>query len=177
MSNTITRDVLVLVVVSVGVAFWLQDRTQRPSEPVEVPPVEVMETPPTPQVAAPVQTANTLTLTKRGGQFWTPGYANGARVEFLVDTGASVVALNIETARAAGLNTEALDYSATVSTANGKTLAAPVVIRTLSIGPITERDVPALVIERGLDTPLLGMSFLSRLQSFSATGDTLTLTL
>ena len=98
-------------------------------------------------------------------------------MSFLVDTGASVVALTAEDARMAGLDPARLDYSVTVSTANGTTRAAPVTLDALSIGPITERNVRAVVIETGLDRSLLGMTFLERLQSFEARADTLTLRL
>ncbi|WP_029004544.1 TIGR02281 family clan AA aspartic protease [Azorhizobium doebereinerae] len=101
---------------------------------------------------------------------------NGATVPMLLDTGASSVVLTIEAARAAGLPVDFLKYDVPVDTANGRTRAASVVLDKVTVGGIVERRVPALVAPAGmLRTPLLGMSFLSRLESFEVRGDRLLL--
>ena len=83
----------------------------------------------------------------------------------MVDTGASIVALSFEDARAIGLYVRDSDFTHRVSTANGFARIAPVTIDRISIGDITVRDVSGAVMEPGkLGTTLLGMSFLSRLQ-------------
>ena len=83
----------------------------------------------------------------------------------MVDTGASIVALSFEDARAAGLNVRDKDFTHRVSTANGLARIAPVTIDRISVGDIIVRDVSGAVMEPGkLGTTLLGMSFLSRLQ-------------
>lgn len=111
-----------------------------------------------------------------GGQFALGARVNGARASFLFDTGASTVVLTPETARAAGLDPTRLDFSVPVSTANGRTLAAPVRIDRLTVGSIEERDVEALVARPGaLPENLLGMSFLRRLGSYEVRGDRLVL--
>jgi len=74
----------------------------------------------------------------------------------------------------AGLPLEVLAYTVSVETANGRTRAAPVTIDAITIGGITERAVPALIAQPGqLQTNLLGMSFLNRLQSWEVRGDRL----
>ncbi len=101
---------------------------------------------------------------------------NDATVPMLLDTGASSVVLTLETARAAGLPVDFLKYDVPVDTANGRTKAAAVVLDRVTVGGIVERHVPALVAPAGmLRTPLLGMSFLSRLDSFEVRGDRLLL--
>ncbi|GGF56999.1 aspartic protease [Azorhizobium oxalatiphilum] len=99
---------------------------------------------------------------------------NDATVPMLLDTGASSVVLTLEVARQAGLPVEFLKYDVPVDTANGRTRAAAVVIDKMTVGGIVERRIPALVAPAGmLRTPLLGMSFLSRLDSFEVRGDRL----
>ncbi|HEY6255701.1 MAG TPA: TIGR02281 family clan AA aspartic protease [Xanthobacteraceae bacterium] len=108
------------------------------------------------------------------GGFSVAAQVNGARVTLALDTGASSVVLTQEAAKAAGLPLEVLTYTVTVDTANGRARAAPVTLDSLSVGGIVERSVPALVAQPGqLHTSLLGMSFLSRLESLEVHGDQL----
>jgi aspartyl protease family protein len=86
------------------------------------------------------------------------------------------VVLRAENAAALGFNPETLNYSVPVSTANGAALAAPVVIESLTVGSITERNVRALIARSGvLHANLLGMSFLERLGSYEVRGNRLIL--
>jgi aspartyl protease family protein len=63
------------------------------------------------------------------------------------------------------------DYTATVSTANGKVKAAPVKLDRVEVGGITVYDVPALVLPDDiLGKNLLGMAFLSRLKRYEVAG-------
>ena len=112
----------------------------------------------------------------RDGHFNVDALVNGSRISFLVDTGASVVILTPADARRAGINTDMLRYSAPVSTANGKTFAAPVRLGEVRVGSISIPNVRALVSRRGqLGTSLLGMSFLSKLRSYKVSGNQLVL--
>jgi clan AA aspartic protease (TIGR02281 family) len=90
---------------------------------------------------------------------------NGAPVRFLVDTGASTVALSPADARAAGINPSALAFDKTTTTANGLVRVAPVMLREIRIEQLAVENVPA-VVDANLSGSLLGMSFLSRLKSF-----------
>lgn len=86
---------------------------------------------------------------------------------FIFDTGASTVVLTAETAAAAGFEPRPGDFTVPVSTANGRTFAAPVTLERLAVGSISERNVRALVARPGvLRTNLLGMTFLERLTSY-----------
>lgn len=101
------------------------------------------------------------------GHFITAVDINGTSIEVLVDTGATVVALSYEDAKSAGLSPSSLDYNVPVSTANGIAMAAQVKIDRISIDGIEVEDVAGLVAQEGaLNGTLLGMSFLSRLDSF-----------
>jgi aspartyl protease family protein len=110
------------------------------------------------------------------GHFEADVTVNGQKIEMLVDTGASMVALSQEDAKRVGLIPENLTYSMTVMTANGRARAAPVELGEVSIGPISRRDVAATVAEEGkLDQSLLGMSFLETLGSMQMQTDELRL--
>jgi aspartyl protease family protein len=110
----------------------------------------------------------------RGGDFAVDTRINGARVPMVLDSGASSVVLTQAAAKAAGLPIEVLDYTVSMDTANGRTRAAPVTLDRLTIGSLTERAVPALVVQEGqLKNNLLGMSFLNRLASWEVRGDRL----
>jgi aspartyl protease family protein len=109
--------------------------------------------------------------------FHLTGSIDGAPVSFMVDTGASVVAMDRATAERLGIATGNLRFSQQVMTANGVASAAPLRLDTVRIGDIVRHDVDAAVIEgRGLGVVLLGMSFLSTLTSFDFRGDRLILT-
>ena len=110
----------------------------------------------------------------RSGDFAMAAHINGARVPMVLDTGASSVVLTRAAAKAAGLPIEVLDYTINVDTANGRTHAAPVTLDRLTVGGLTERGVPALIVQDSqLRNNLLGMSFLNRLESWEVRGDRL----
>lgn len=101
---------------------------------------------------------------------------NSLRVQGLIDTGATTVALNESTARRAGIRLSPADFVYPVQTANGTVMGARAVIGKVRIGSVRVRDVEALVLEdRALRTVLIGMSFLNRLRSFSYENGTLVL--
>ncbi|MFG1392558.1 retropepsin-like aspartic protease family protein [Xanthobacter agilis] len=111
-----------------------------------------------------------------GGDFSVWAGINGASINMLVDTGASSVVLTQEAARAAGLPLDFLKYDVPVDTANGRVKAASVLIDNIIVGSIVERRVPALISPPGaLNSSLLGMSFLSRLEAFEFRGSRLIL--
>ena len=103
------------------------------------------------------------------GHFWAEAKVDGRAVRFLIDTGATAVALSQTDAKRLGLDTKALDYSYKVMTASGEARAASVKLASVSVAGAQVRDVDALVVEKGLETSLLGMSYLGRLSSFQAT--------
>jgi aspartyl protease family protein len=112
----------------------------------------------------------------QAGEFALRASINGVKVPMVIDTGATSVVLTFETAKAAGLPLELLDYDVAVETAGGHTRAARLTLDRLAIGTLVERSVPALVVPRGqMKTNLLGMSFLDRLESFEVRADSLML--
>ncbi len=109
------------------------------------------------------------------GHYWAEGQVDGTRVRFLVDTGATSVALTSEDAQRLGFDPAALKYDVPVHTANGESHAARIRLANLSIAGARVEDVEAMVVDHGLSTSLLGMSYLGRLQRFEATQQALIL--
>ncbi len=110
------------------------------------------------------------------GHFWADAQVNGGHpVHFLIDTGATAVALTANDARSLGIDPTSLDYRYTVTTANGPARAAAVKLSDISVDHAQVEDVQAFVIDQGLQTSLLGMTYLGRLSKFEATPDTLVL--
>jgi aspartyl protease family protein len=98
------------------------------------------------------------------GMYLTYGSINGRSVRFLVDTGASAVAMNAEQAKQLGILYDKIGVPAGVSTASGFENAYRIRLKSVSVGKITQTNVEALVIEGNHPGPiLLGMTFLSRL--------------
>jgi aspartyl protease family protein len=112
----------------------------------------------------------------QSGEFALRAKINGVTAPMVIDTGATSVVLTFETAKAAGLPLELLDYDVEVETAGGRTKAARLTLDRLAIGKLVERSVPALVVPHGqMKTNLLGMSFLDRLERWEVRSDKLLL--
>jgi aspartyl protease family protein len=112
----------------------------------------------------------------QGGEFALQAKINGVSAPMVIDTGATSVVLTYETAKAAGLPLELLEYDVDLETAGGRTKAARLTLDRLAIGKLVERSVPALVVPHGqMKTNLLGMSFLDRLESWEVHPDRLML--
>ena len=101
------------------------------------------------------------------GHFQADGRIDGQRVNFMIDTGASLVALNEKSAAQFGFRPSHSDYNATVTTANGTIKAARTRLAMIELGGLVVRDVDALVLpDEALSENLLGLSFLSKLKRF-----------
>ncbi len=100
---------------------------------------------------------------------------NNHKITFLVDTGATDIALTEEDAKKLGFNISKLKYTQKYSTANGISYAAPVRIDQLTIGKRTFRNLEAHITSGGLDISLLGMSLIGSFKDFKITRDMLIL--
>ena len=110
-----------------------------------------------------------------GGHFRVTADVNGKPIRFLIDTGATLVALSPVDARTAGYDPDRLSYTVPIRTANGDTFAAPVRLDRITVGTIEAGNVKATVSRQGLEESLLGLSFLNRLSGYEFRGDTLIL--
>ena len=110
------------------------------------------------------------------GHFTSTFKLNGRQVDGMIDTGATLVAINTSTARRIGISLNASDFRHEVNTANGTIKAAVVTIDRLQIGKITVESVQAVVLDdKALRTNLIGMSFLQRLEKYQVENGTLLL--
>jgi aspartyl protease family protein len=128
--------------------------------------------PPPASVAAAVQPSPAAALVNsivypadHLGHVYLDAAVNGTIVRFLVDTGASLVVLTPEDARAVGFTQDQLQFDKRVVTANGTALAASVKLREVRLGQLAVDDIDAVVTEH-LSVSLLGMSFLRRVDSY-----------
>jgi aspartyl protease family protein len=123
----------------------------------------------------PVGTRQTVSLTADvRGHFAARGSLNGFPITFLVDTGATSIAISADEARRMGLDYRA-GQSTGVSTAAGVVRAWNVKFNTVKVGGIVLNQVDGMVVESGLNVSLLGMSFLNRME-MTRDGQTMTLT-
>jgi len=119
--------------------------------------------------------AQSVTLSAgAGGHFMAEGQINGGAIRFLVDTGASAVAIPASEA-----NRLRIDYRkgrrGTTQTAGGPTEMYLVRLDSIRVGGIELQNIEAIVIERGLEVSLLGNTFLNRME-MRREGQTMTLT-
>lgn len=107
------------------------------------------------------------------GHFYTTGTVNGTSVRFVVDTGATSIALGPNDARRIGLDLRQGQRGMT-STANGQVVVTRIPLDTVKIGGITLHNVEAVVLPAEMPVALLGMSFLNRMD-MQRDGSTMTL--
>jgi len=119
------------------------------------------------QIGASYKKPTTRTVriaSQKGGHYWVQGQINGLSVRFVVDTGATSIALNQLTAKRLGIQYEDGDI-VHAATANGVAEARKVLLPKVTIGPITQYQVEALVMpDDSLPTVLLGNSFLRHVE-------------
>ena len=111
----------------------------------------------------------------RDGHFWVRARINGVERKLLVDSGATITALSVDTAEAAGLVPEKSPFPIILKTANGAVAARTSRIATLRIGNVVARNLPVVVSPSFGDTEVIGMNFLSKLKSWRVEGGTLIL--
>lgn len=109
------------------------------------------------------------------GHFWVRASVDGEEVRFLIDSGATLTALSRRSADAAGLELRDDGMPVVINTANGAVNAQRARIARLAVGPIVSKDLAAVVSAAFGDMNVLGMNFLSSLESWRVEGRTLIL--
>ncbi|HEU4967435.1 retropepsin-like aspartic protease family protein [Sphingomonas sp.] len=109
------------------------------------------------------------------GHFWVRARINGHEQRFLIDSGATTTALSADAAEAAELEVERGGFPIMINTANGTVQAKRTTIDRLTMGPIVAKDMAAVVSPAFGDMNVLGMNFLSSLDSWRVEGRTLIL--
>jgi aspartyl protease family protein len=167
------RNVMIFAAVIAGLGTVMAQMADRMTPVL----AHTTERSPIPAVDMAASDGRTLNIPRDArGHFETEGRINGQPIDFMVDTGASTIALNETSAASFGLRPSPGDYKVSVSTANGTVKAARTQIDMVDLGGLVVRDVDALVLpDDALSENLLGLSFLSRLKRFEYANGTMVL--
>ena len=163
------RNLMVFAAVMAGLGVYMAHSANRietaKAQPAQVKMAAVQQ-PQAKMVISP--NARSVSLARDGrGHFQADARVEGRNISFMVDTGASVIALNETSAARIGVRPSRGDFNSTVSTANGSVKAARARLASVDIGGVVVRDVDALVLpDTALSENLLGMAYLSRLKRF-----------
>ncbi len=128
----------------------------------------------TPGLFEPSPYKETQLSRRPDGHFYVTANVNGASITFLIDTGASAIALTEADARAAGLNFSEAEYEPVARTANGVAHGKRVTLPKVSIEGKDVTEVEAMIVQ-GAELSLLGQSYLSRISGVQMNGDTMVL--
>lgn len=164
--------ILIAAVVSIFVAPKLE-ATDKIEAETSAPPPSVASATISPVQAPqkkPLPNKSAVLRQKDDGHYWGLADVDGFPVDFMVDTGASVVVLTFQDAKRLRLKPEELDYKWKISTAGGQTKGASVLLESIRIGGVEIENVEAMILRDGLEQNLLGMSFLSQLYSYEFRG-------
>ncbi len=148
-------------------------RPAAPEQPRAVAPEPVKTEEP---AAPPGNAYNAVTLTRApDGHFYTEARVNNTTIRFLVDTGASTIALSKRDAQAAGLHFSSSDFTSKGRGAGGPIALKPVTLSRVAIGTFEVRDVGAAIVDGDLHVSLLGQNWLSRVGTVTISGDKMVL--
>ncbi len=111
----------------------------------------------------------------QSGHFKVTAEINGIDIDFMIDTGATHVVLNMKDAERIGYNLDQVSFNMPASTANGIVYSAQVNIGAIEVGPIRAENVEGFINQGDLDISLLGMSFLNQLSGYEVRNGLLTL--
>jgi len=109
------------------------------------------------------------------GHFYADANVEGTPIHFLIDTGASMVALTGSDASSAGLSWDDDHLQIVGQGASGPIYGVPATLDKVSLGDFTRHDVAAVIVPSGLPVSLLGQSFLSQMGKLDISGDRMTL--
>jgi aspartyl protease family protein len=100
------------------------------------------------------------------GHYWLQVEVNGKPVRFMIDSGATLTAINANTAKEAQVDVDANGYPIMLGTANGRVAAKRGLVKSLKIGPHVIENHNVVVSENFGDTNVLGMNFLDAMNSW-----------
>ncbi|MGB3627411.1 MAG: TIGR02281 family clan AA aspartic protease [Henriciella sp.] len=153
--------------VAVLIVPKLEDSTSSAPPPSETPTVNSLQ-----EEDEPAFRKSAVLSIRDDGHYWARTVVNRkASVDFMVDTGASTVAITQADARKMGLRPDELIYDARIRTAGGETFGAYVTIDSIQIGQVRVKNIHGIVMKEELTQSLLGMSFLRELYSYEFRGD------
>lgn len=107
------------------------------------------------------------------GHFYVTADVEGVPIRFMIDTGATHVSLTYADAKRIGHQPSPSDFTQQSMTANGPAMSAALTLNSITIRDLRLNNVRASVMKEQPGISLLGLSFLSRLKSWTVQGDTL----
>jgi aspartyl protease family protein len=126
--------------------------------------------------SVPAGSYNAVELDRQSdGHFYAEADVDGGTIRFLVDTGATMVALSATDAESIGLQWNDEELQHVGRGVSGDVMGKPVMLKNVALGDLQAQNVQAVIIPHGLDRSLLGQSFLSRVDSVNIEGDRMTL--
>lgn len=166
---------VILFLIGLGLVIQLTWPSTAPT-PAPVVQASVPVTPGNGSTPAPPPPAfgETVLLRDASGHFFADADVNYGRVRFLVDTGASTIALTEADARAVGIMVDPTQYRVVGRGASGDAWGQTIMIDSIAIDGKRATGLSGVVLRDG-DVSLLGQSFLSRIGSVSIEADRMTL--
>jgi len=169
------RAALVLVVIATTLGVLMPSGPSRAPSSAAPEPVIRTDLARVRPVSRQLSGAGMVSLPRDGdGHFYADVQVNGSDVHFVVDTGATVIALTRRDAERAGLNVDPDEFAVVAQGASGPVMGVPVVLRQVTLGTRTATDVPALVLADAGQS-LLGQNFLSGFDMVSIERDQMVL--
>jgi aspartyl protease family protein len=169
MLATVSRLVLLLVGGGLLVAVF------SPPPPASAPIAPVVAPKAAPDVPAPMNGGDFTLARAADGHFYTEGQVNGTLVRFLVDTGASSVALSKADAARIGLQFSDADFTLSGQGAGGALALKPIMIDRIIIGTTDAANVEGVIVNSDMNVSLLGQSWLKRVGTVEIKGDRMVL--
>ena len=127
-----------------------------------------------PPVKTSPQNRGTTLIKSDDGHYYVDGMADGASMRFMVDTGASVIALTADDARKLGQTWYPNELQMVGRGVNGDVIGKPITLSRVRIGEIEATNVRAIIVPDGLDVSLLGQSFLTNVPNVIISGNQMT---
>lgn len=164
------KHVLPLFAVALAVGWFVPA-----DEQAVVPPKAVSAPMPSDQIGDAEESGRVALSRQADGHFYTEVEVGSGSVRFLVDTGATAVALTGDDARELGMSWTEEELRPVARGANGAVRGKVIVIDRMQLGDVEARNVRAAIIPDGLDVSLLGQTFLSQVPSVNISGDQMVL--
>jgi len=167
----------IFFILSVALAVAIGWFVAAPTRPSYAPPVPTRSSSASSEPTGAAGWPGTLEIKRNpGGHFMAAGSVNGNPLTFVVDTGASGVVLGRGDAARAGVMVDDATFNGEARTAGGTIRVAHVRLARVRVGTIELPDVAGIILDVDGTLPLLGQSFLSRIDKVAIERDRMTLT-
>jgi aspartyl protease family protein len=175
------KQIFPLLIIAMIIGWFMPVNDPVPMAPpvpanAPAPPVSPVEIKPLTSAPVQQQVSHGVALARsENGHFFAQGDVDGAPVRFMVDTGASVIALTAVDAQKLGQTWYPNELQMVGRGVSGDVIGKPIMLGRVRIGDMEVTNVAAIIVPEGLDVSLLGQSFLSKIPNVNISGDRMTL--